>query len=128
MKYRVFYDDKMWYAEDFVLSDVRLMMALDGTLWKLSNLIYDLVKVEKIDAIAMRWTGLQDKGGKDIYDGDILEFDACDAKESGGFVVKSVVEWEWLGAEWDTGIGTNRECSEFKTVIGNIHEDPSLLA
>jgi len=115
MKYRVFWNDKMWYADDFKNPLHQFMVDMNGTLWAWSPVC---LPSAMDDAILMYWTGLQDCNDKDIYDGDIIEF------EEYCTVNRWVVEWEWLSAQWDTGC---TKCSEWKTIIGNIHENSDLV-
>ena len=74
-----------------------------------------------------QFTGLQDKNGRDIYEGDIIEY---------GEYGQEVVEWAY-GTDGDgygvSGFAFNNEvdrenASYGGAVIGNIYENPELLA
>ena len=72
--------------------------------------------------IVEQFTGLHDKNGKEIYEGDVLE-DTLGRKK----LVEYYKDGFWLnasleGAEWSL----RRENSSSK-VIGNIYENPELL-
>lgn len=94
---------------------------------------YDRRLVEADDLIIEQFTGLKDKNGKDIYEGDICSFTSKTGKHVG------VVEWTdnlagfglrmvknnflYTFSELDT-MGVNLDTLE---VIGNIHENPELV-
>lgn len=65
----------------------------------------------------VRFTGLQDIHGKDIYEGDILEY-------VGQYNRRRVVEWKvsYNRAGWNFGIGKT-PCWE---IVGNIYENGEL--
>lgn len=71
--------------------------------------------------VLMQFTGLQDRNGKDIYEGDILQ-DSYYGKPQ-------YVRWNdtipGFGMSFKTGATTNipGNCE----IIGNIHENPELL-
>ena len=68
----------------------------------------------------MQYTGLKDKNGKEIYEGDVLRF------ETGclGVVIYEPPSWgvDWGGVTNFGGIFYNKA-----EIIGNIHENPELL-
>ena len=67
--------------------------------------------------IIEQYTGLKDKDGKEIYEGDIVK--TCFDNEERIFAI----EWSkygWFMGDWPV----YNDC----TVIGNIHENPELLS
>ena len=100
----------------------------DGTLL----LSYDEIAFDEVpasDFILMQSTGLKDKNGKEIYDGDIVRFALTDGfnyvtNEDGVVTYK-------LGAFYVVNGLTEYLISDINTnkveVIGNIYQNPELL-
>ncbi len=109
---------KMFYDGELDNGDI-IVIHLDGKIE-----ISDEETYKPKDFILMQYTGIKDKKGKEIYEGDILEFDA---KEWGSDKTnKSAVEWDGENGEWSC-MGVYREWSEWCQVIGNVFENPELI-
>jgi uncharacterized phage protein (TIGR01671 family) len=72
----------------------------------------------------MQYTGLKDKNGKEIYEGDIVKIDWQDERYS---IVIGVVEWIKKESRIYFGAGCTSEVSWSHETIGNIYENPELL-
>lgn len=82
-----------------------------------------IINGEDPDCIIMQFTGLKDKNGKEIYDGDILDFDAG---EWGGEFEPEVILMSDLIGTWNY-CGSIDDVSEWREIIGNIYENPNLI-
>lgn len=76
----------------------------------------------------MQFTGLLDKNGKEIYEGDIVRH-RCYG-ENGTFTIDTIIgskDCPFIGCGWiaERDGGTGQE--PINEVIGNIHQNPELL-
>ena len=89
---------------------------------------YDNSKGDEV--ILMQYTGLKDKNGKEIYEGDIVEAWSEGKKAIGK--VKQRIDGLWLmypawqsGKTW--GLMPNKERKTTVEIIGNIYENKELI-
>lgn len=83
----------------------------------------------------MQYTGIKDKNGKEIYEGDVIEMysDAC-LYSVGGVLEQRVVSWDNTRNGWNflesrnykCQIHSDEELSDTLEIIGNIYENPEL--
>lgn len=84
--------------------------------------------------VFQQFTELKDKNGKEIYEGDILEWSA---RDNDGSIMRSRDVVSWKDGAFVTGVGNDEESfydyanrkqiTKQSRVIGNIYENPELL-
>lgn len=86
--------------------------------------------------VLMQFTGLLDKNGREIYEGDILctfntdpQWDIWDKEDYGYTVVKWDDESDsWVGSKWTWDkFDESVYGIQFCEVVGNVHENPEIL-
>lgn len=70
-----------------------------------------------VNSTIMQFTGLKDKNGIEIYEGDILDTKCVVSFKDGMFGIFDKHNY----------MGLNSYMSKFREVIGNIYENPELL-
>lgn len=103
-------------SSEYMHSNVQSGVYEDPDEWTEFSTVLGLERFE-----VMQYTGLKDKNGKEIFEGDIVQFDSFR-----DFTERYEIEYTSYG-EW--GIGVHRLAMRFKAceVIGNIYENPELL-
>jgi uncharacterized phage protein (TIGR01671 family) len=119
---------RAWDKERKDMRQIKLMdwsewWVSTGSTWERENgLEYgerNSFKNEETDRhILMQYTGLKDKNGKEIYEGDIVEWD----EKEWGAPNREVVIWDY-----ELLSSRRTDWKQFCEVIGNIYENPELL-
>ena len=78
------------------------------------------------ELILMQYTGLKDKNGKEIYEGDILKLG-----NTSSFVIWSLDGWRFNSymerGNLNLYLYVDKTTKEIAEIIGNVHENPELL-
>ena len=126
LKFRAWHTNqkKMYSCEELVTDQMTLLT--DGRFINVNGVDTQLSQIDnKGIMIPLQYTGLKDKNGKEVYEGDILQTE----RDDNTHLSKFVVEWNSKEACFQkvredntVFLFDNRGCSE-KIVIGNIYEN-----
>jgi len=98
---------------------------------------YECYMIEVVPKTIGQFTGLKDKNGKKIYEGDVIQFKSTDSYEYdatydyeklGSTPVISVMKWNSESLGFRTSASSRFKITkDMLEVIGNIHDNPELV-
>ena len=126
---------RAWLKREKKMVDVEGLEFVGGKLYNIRCKINGLMSFCLALFVLMQSTGVKDKKGAEIFEGDIIEH-RYNSPLSGELVVhRFQVAWDEMYSRFCTiGIGlrhgvdlSSSACSHHFEVIGNIYENPELL-
>lgn len=133
IKFRVWDVDSsdMIQHKDLIMGDIYLQVSEEGM-----RVVMDDPEGENgpevREAIIMQFTGLKDKHGKEIYDGDILNWDFCGSVQWSEWMAKPIYKVQYYNGYLPAAVGIYKELFlhayrfQYTEVLGNIYENPDL--
>lgn len=126
IEFRAWYDGHMYRALAIDWENRQITMCrLDDESYRLTNSgsVFD-------DTILHRPTGLEDKNGAKIYEGDILDTHVKSGRYMKVYYNEDCVSFMTAGLgdiAWVKTGGLGKDMCSYIEVIGNIHQNPELL-
>lgn len=102
--------------------------------WQMNDIQYFGQLIDNPKYELMQFTGLRDRNGKEIYEGDIVRVHPRLVENQDSYTAKIVwrdsgfdlerVDFNWIGIRFANKLNENAEVYE---IIGNIYKNPELL-
>ena len=119
---------RMWHKKSKKMFDVESINFKDRSLNMWNSVMYTLSTFSLDDVILMQYTGLHDKNGKEIYEGDIV----VDKEDE----VMGEITWNeeeasfYFSILYENGTYEEEKLNDWASVlevIGNVYDNPELL-
>lgn len=121
---------RAWLKNDGEMIDADEIHWNDGQVDFIGDGITFMRKADEIEL--MQSTGLKDKNGKEVFEGDVVQFEDCYTESDFLYINKGIVEWSQ-----GSFTVTNRDSVEMEdlldgeildvAIIGNIYENKDIL-
>ena len=121
---------RAWLKNDGEMIDADEIHWNDGQVDFIGDGITFMRKADEIEL--MQSTGLKDKNGKEVFEGDVVQFEDCYTESDFLYINKGIVEWSQ-----GSFTVTNRDSVEMEdlldgeildvAIIGNIYENQDIL-
>lgn len=130
IKFRAWYVPRKEMVEPDKLESINFEVKTLGVYLPIENKGYNKLRLS--DFILMQWTGLVDRNGKEIYEGDIAKHLEPESEDGPAFEEIGVVEWGDSAGYLHTCKNDDGETrwllsTRYMEVIGNVHDNPELI-
>ena len=117
---------RAFWLKEKIMTNIDAIYFLEGGI-KVENGCCYSEFAEDGNVVLMQSTGIKDKNGVEIYEGDIVEITEHPFDKDGSFNNNFVIEWSNESLTYLAGALILARLKPYITVKGNIYENPELL-